>query len=120
MAVAIVLGAYASHGLAQIAPLKWVHSFQIANQYHIYHSVALCIIGSIWKKLHALLVKIALYFFVGGLVFFSFDIYVHVFCKLFSWDMWANITMPLPPIGGVCFVIAWVVLAFAARVQMRK
>ena len=106
-AVAVALGAFAAHALkAQLAPYL-LEVFKTGVHYQAWHSLALLGCG-IWARIMP--VKTVLYaalFFAAGIVCFSGSLYALALTGI----KWFG---PITPIGGVCFIIGWVVLAVAA------
>ncbi|MGF1688878.1 DUF423 domain-containing protein [Photobacterium japonica] len=106
-AVTVFLGAFAAHGLkAQLSPYL-LGVFETGVQYQAWHSLAMigCVILARILSLKAVLY--AALFFAVGIVLFSGSLYALALTGI----KWFG---PITPMGGVCFIIGWVVLAVSA------
>jgi len=105
--LAIVLGAFAAHGLKTLIPLESQHTFETGVRYQMYHAFFLLIIGhlsSIAEKTK----RIILYLVIIGLIFFSGSIYGLATNSLTTFDF-KSIGF-ITPIGGLLLILAWVIL----------
>jgi uncharacterized membrane protein YgdD (TMEM256/DUF423 family) len=101
---AVMIGAFGSHALKPI--LQQVGKpevFATANQYHFYHALGLLLVGCLHEKYPT--ITVTAYCFVGGILFFSGSLYV---LALVGFTLLGAIA----PIGGLAFMIGWVVLAY--------
>lgn len=108
-ALCIVLGAFASHKLKSILNESALSTFQTGVQYHFYHSLALILLALLLIQLnieHALF-RYAGYGFLAGMLLFSGSLYG----LSFELGKWLG---PLTPLGGLCFIAAWLLFAYAA------
>lgn len=117
-ALAVILGAFAAHGLQNLIEAKQIVTFQTGVRYHFYHTFALFIVGILgYFQAHRFL-KIAGLFFIMGIIFFSGSLYL-LACRevlgIMSWK-WLG---PMTPIGGVFFIIGWI-LVFLANFGQKK
>lgn len=102
--LAVVLGAFAAHGLQHTVDAKSLTVFHTAVEYQFYHSFALLLTGlfsHLFKP--SKLLKSAGLFFIGGTLIFSGSLYAYV---LTSNKVFGMIT----PIGGLSFIIGWILL----------
>lgn len=106
-AVTVSLGAFAAHGLKQHLSPYLLGVFETGVQYQAWHSLAMigCVILA--RILASKAVLYAALFFAAGIVFFSGSLYALALTGI----KWFG---PITPMGGVCFIIGWVVLAVAA------
>lgn len=107
--VAVVLGAFAAHGLKELLPADKIDTFQKGVTYQFYHSFALLIVGIVFAYFPSPLLKPATVFFVLGIVFFSGSLYLYPLLEV------KNIAIPtigrlITPLGGLCFIIGWLLL----------
>jgi len=109
-AVTILLGAFGAHGLKNIVNEQAVTSFETGVRYQMYHVFALFILAYIKPLTAKQRIRIARLFGIGILLF-SGSIYMLVLRDYLPFDSYkiAFVT----PIGGVFFIIGWVVLAFS-------
>lgn len=107
--VAVMLGAFAAHGLKEILPPEKIDTFQKGVTYHFYHSFALLITGIVFSYFPSPLLKPASLFFILGIVFFSGTLYLFPLLEV------KNVSIPvigrlITPLGGICFIIGWLLL----------
>lgn len=105
--IAIVLGAFAAHGLKSLIPLESQHTFETGVRYQMYHAFFLFIIGNL-KILNKKAKRAIFYLVIIGLVFFSGSIYGLATNALTSFDF-KSIGF-ITPIGGLLLIMAWLIL----------
>ncbi|HIF9077761.1 TPA: DUF423 domain-containing protein [Photobacterium damselae] len=106
-AVTVALGAFAAHGLSHHLLPYLLDVFKTGVQYQAWHTLALLGCG-LWARFFP--VKQVLYaalLFALGIVLFSGSLYALALTGV----KWFG---PITPMGGICFIIGWVVLAVAA------
>ena len=104
---AIILGAFAAHGLKQLISVESVQIFETGVKYQMYHALFLLFVGST-SYVSDKSKKIIYYFTVIGLLFFSGSIYGLATNLLTNFDF-KNIAF-ITPIGGLCLIISWILL----------
>lgn len=108
-ALAVVLGAFGAHALKARLAAEQLQVFETGVKYQMYHALALILLGIIFEKFHTPSTTYAGYFFMAGIVFFSGSLYL-----LASKDILGIASFkflgPITPIGGLCFIIGWVLL----------
>jgi uncharacterized membrane protein YgdD (TMEM256/DUF423 family) len=107
--VAVILGAFAAHGLKDILPADKIDTFQKGVTYQFYHSFALLVVGIIYAYYPAGLLKTSSIMFILGIVFFSGSLYLYPLLEV------KNVNIPviarlITPLGGLCFIIGWLLL----------
>ncbi len=115
IALAIVLGAFAAHGLKNKISPYHLDVFQKGVDYHMYHALALLILSLSITKFEAKKLKQAIVIMFYGLVFFSGSLYTLGFFELKKGDLLLNIVGPITPIGGLCLIISWILIAFSLK-----
>jgi len=105
--LAIVLGAFAAHGLKSLITLESQQTFETGVRYQMYHAFFLLILGNL-KTITAKTKRIIFYLVIIGLVFFSGSIYGLATNALTSFDF-KSIGF-ITPIGGLLLIISWLVL----------
>ena len=108
-ALAVVLGAFASHGLKESLEAEQLNSFQTGIRYQLYHVFFLLIVHllpGISEKTKSLLYKLVLV----GILLFSGSIYLLSTRAVTGVDISA--VGWITPIGGTLLISAWLVLAF--------
>jgi len=107
-ALAVAMGAYGAHGGAKYLTEETTITFGKAVRYQMYHALALILVALAYFQLplQRKLLKLSGYAFIGGIVFFSGSLYIIVF---------GGVKMGyVTPLGGVLFMIGWLLLAWAA------
>lgn len=105
--LAVMIGAFGAHGLKGRLTEELLAVYQTGVQYHFYHTMALLVVGLL--LLHYPLQSMlnwSGWFFVSGLLLFSGSLYV----LALSGVKWLG---AVTPVGGLCFLLGWLVLALA-------
>jgi uncharacterized membrane protein YgdD (TMEM256/DUF423 family) len=110
--LAVALGAFGAHGLrerlATLADgaqrLDW---WRTAAHFHLVHALALGLVALLAGRVPATPISIAGWAFFAGITLFSGSLYAMVLTGFRGLG-------PLTPLGGVCFLIGWAALAWAA------
>jgi len=119
---AVMAGAFGAHGLRGVVSPRGLEVFQTAVSYQIYHSFALMLIsiltglslaGGFASGSGRRLLSVAAGFFTVGIVLFSGSLYLLVMTRL-SWPG------PVTPLGGVCFMVGWVLVIVAGLKRPRN
>ena len=106
--LSVALGAFAAHGLKSKLSESLLHTFQTAVEYQFFHSLVLLVIGILLiHKPNANTFKNAGYFVFTGILLFSGSLY---FIALTSTTTLGIVT----PIGGVFFIIGWLLLTIGS------
>jgi uncharacterized membrane protein YgdD (TMEM256/DUF423 family) len=105
--LAVMLGAFAAHALKARLTADMLEVFEVGVRYQMYHSLGLLAVG--WASAHwpQSSVTTAGWFFLFGIVVFSGSLYL---LSLTGLRWFGAIT----PLGGVAFLIGWLLLAWAA------
>lgn len=107
-ALAVVAGAFGSHGLRGMVGARSLEVFQTATTYQMYHAIALVLVSVLSAtQISRRLLAVSAGFFSVGILLFSGSLYALVLTDM----RWMG---PVTPVGGVCFMVAWVILAVAA------
>ena len=108
--LAVILGAFGAHGLEKITTdEKILHGFQTAVQYQMYHALALFAVAIIYEKIPGKLIKWSGNFFILGIILFSGSLYLLTALKINDSSL-TKIAGPITPIGGIFFIIGWLIL----------
>ena len=106
--LAILVGAFAAHGLSQVLDAYALGLVETASRYQMYHALAMLLVGIImWNSsvsTRRLVLVAAL--FGAGILLFSGSLYL---LALTGQRWWGAVT----PFGGIAFVLGWITLAFA-------
>ena len=110
--LAVALGAFGAHALkSYFSGLEdgtqraaW---WATAVQYHLPHAVVVAVAGALASRDAGAAAAIAGWAFMGGVVIFSGSLYV----MAITGARWLG---AVTPVGGVCFLAGWGLLAWAA------
>jgi uncharacterized membrane protein YgdD (TMEM256/DUF423 family) len=106
LALGTVFGAVGTHALrARLSPDQ-LSVFETAVRYHFYNALGLLAIGAVALSVNPPLLRWATILIALGIVLFSGALYA------------ASLGAPrfihiLPPFGGVCLIVGWVIFAVA-------
>ena len=104
MLLAVALGAFGAHGLKSRVSVEMLAVWQTAVLYHLVHALGLLLVGLLALHLPVRAVGWALQ---GGIVLFSGSLYLMVLTGIRPLGM-------VTPLGGVTFLVGWLLLALAA------
>ena len=109
LALAVGLGAFATHSMQGLVSDKAVETFQIGIKYMLYHAFGLVIVGMLYKEFPYALTKIAGRLFVGGIILFSTSLFIlsALQAMVAPGYRWVG---AITPFGGLCFIAGWVLL----------
>jgi uncharacterized membrane protein YgdD (TMEM256/DUF423 family) len=110
--IAVVLGAFAAHGLRSRLDPTALHAFETGVTYQFFHSIALCVLALWCRQLvRAPVIGDAAVFagaaFITGILFFSGSLYA----LALDAPRWLG---PITPIGGLAFISGWGAFAWSA------
>lgn len=110
--LAVITGAFGAHGLKALLPVSQLEVWHTAVQYNFYHVFALLFLST-FAKFKNRLITLAYYFFTFGIVCFSGSLYLLSCRSILGWD-WLIALGPITPLGGLLFILGWLMLALAA------
>lgn len=103
----IALGAFGAHGLKQILSADMLTVYHTGVQYHFYHAFGIIVIGLLLLHFpQSRLMPLAGWLMLVGIVLFSFSLYALSATGMRGLGM-------ITPFGGMSFLTAWVLLAYA-------
>lgn len=103
----VAAGAFGAHGLRQVVSPDMLAVWQTAVLYQMVHGLGLLALAALQGRLVAGPARWAGRFMVAGILIFSGSLYVLVLSGI-------KVLGAITPIGGVCFIVAWALLALAA------
>lgn len=107
--LAVAFGAFGAHALRDSLDEYHLGVYEKAVNYHFGHALALLVAGWVASKCpRPRLAAIAAHFFFVGVIVFSGSLYLLALTGVRKWGM-------VTPIGGVCFLLGWLLLAMALR-----
>lgn len=110
MGIAVVLGAFGAHALAEKMDAQQLTSYRTGVLYQFIHSLSILILGvlSIYLKDYSLRWPVIL---IGlGILFFSGSIYLLATAHLTGIPK--GFLGPVTPLGGILFISGWISLAY--------
>ena len=102
----VALGAFGAHGLRGRLSPEMLAVFETGVRYHMYHALAVLLVGLIAARLDGWLIHAAGWAFTTGIVLFSGSLYL---LAVTGTTMWGAVT----PLGGVAFLLGWACLIVA-------
>jgi len=106
-ALCILLGAFAAHGLKNRLSAQLLSVYQTGVEYHFYHALALILLGVLVGQYGCNpFMRWSARFFIIGVLLFSGSLYSLSLTGI-------TVLGAITPIGGICFVLGWIVLALA-------
>ncbi|MGE7906251.1 DUF423 domain-containing protein [Peribacillus sp. NPDC094092] len=105
--IAVALGAFGAHGLEGKIPDKYLETWQTAVQYQMFHAVGLLVIGLLAGKVSSPLINWSGWLMLIGIILFSGSLFVLSVTQI-------KILGAITPLGGVSFLVAWVLMIIAA------
>ncbi|MEX0893386.1 MAG: DUF423 domain-containing protein [Gemmatimonadota bacterium] len=105
--LAVAAGAFGAHALSSRLPADRLDIFEVGARYHMYHALALLAVAWASTRWSTPLVAAAGWLFVVGVVVFAGSLYA----LALGAPRWFG---AITPIGGVCFLAGWALLAWAA------
>jgi uncharacterized membrane protein YgdD (TMEM256/DUF423 family) len=108
--LAVILGAFGAHALKEKLTEKYLAIWETAVQYQMFHAIGLIVIGILMSS--SLLGPIsqlnwAGWLLLAGIIIFSGSLYILSLSGI-------GILGAITPIGGVAFIVGWIMLIVAA------
>ena len=104
--LAVILGAFAAHGLKGKLSESMMSAFQTGVQYQMYHSLALILLVLLYRQMPQNVLIYSSGFMLAGIVLFSGSLYMLALTQI----KWFG---PVTPLGGLCFIIGWALLGLS-------
>ena len=105
-ALAVMIGAFGAHGLKDKLCEQMLTVYKTGVEYHFYHTLALLGIGLLSLHYKSALLTASGWSMVAGIVLFSGSLYALSTSGV-------KVLGAITPIGGLFFIIGWVLLALA-------
>jgi uncharacterized membrane protein YgdD (TMEM256/DUF423 family) len=103
--LSVALGAFAAHGLKERLSEKYLAIFHTGVTYQFYHTLALgLVLVFLMQNPSGRFLTTAAGFFTAGIAIFSGSLYALALTEI-------GVLGAITPIGGVCFLIGWSLLA---------
>lgn len=108
MLLSVALGAFGAHGLKSKISSEMLSVYQTGVHYHVIHALGLIFIGILSEKLAGTsLAGWAGWLMFAGIVLFSGSLYALSTSGVKALGA-------ITPLGGVAFIVSWLLLAIAA------
>lgn len=108
MTLAVGLGAFGAHGLKEMLTDEMLDIFETGVKYHFYHAIGLLAVGLVAQLMpNSSLLQWSGWLMLAGIIIFSGSLYI----LSISGIRWMG---AITPIGGLCFIVAWILLAIAS------
>lgn len=104
--IAVAMGAFSAHALKASLSAHYLAVIQTAADYQFYHALGLILIGLLYLQNKSRLTALSGWLMLTGIIIFSGSLYA----LGLTGTKWLGMVTPA---GGVCFLIAWLMLAFA-------
>jgi len=104
---AVAFGAFGAHALKDSLTPYSLGIYHTAVNYQMWHAIGLIIIGIVYQLKPSSLLRKAAWFMLAGILAFSGSLYALSLSGI-------KVLGAITPIGGVCFLIAWLLLAYAS------
>lgn len=104
--LAVALGAFGAHGLEGRVPASSLKTWDKAVNYQMFHTMALLVTGLILAKFTSGGAVWAGWMFFVGIILFSGSLYIYSITAIKTFAM-------ITPIGGLAFLLGWVLLGTA-------
>ena len=112
-ALAVAIGAFGAHALRERLSPELLTVYETAGRYHFFHALGLLAVGLIAQRLpDSPTLLWSTWLLLAGIVLFCGSLYA---LSLTGIRALGAIT----PVGGLCFIAGWLMLAFASRSLIR-
>ncbi len=108
---AVILGAIGSHLLKPHLSPEDMDVYKTGVQYQMWHTLALLGLVFMNRYLSRSYLNVIYYFFTIGIVLFSGSLYLLSLRELTGLNF--GILGPVTPVGGLLFILGWLVLMYA-------
>ncbi|MBT2657710.1 DUF423 domain-containing protein [Bacillus sp. ISL-18] len=106
--LAVALGAFGAHGLKDRLDAHYLEIWKTGVTYQMFHATGILIIGMLLGKVPmSSLFNWSGWLMLVGIIFFSGSLYLLSLTKV-------GVLGAITPIGGVCFLAAWVLMIVGA------
>ena len=109
--IGVAMGAFGAHGLKTVLSPDMLAVYQTGVTYQMWHALGLIVIAVLDRQSPASgLLRRAGWLMLSGIILFSGSLYLLALTQL----RWLGM---ITPIGGVCFLAAWLSIAIYATKQ---
>lgn len=101
--IGVALGAFGTHGLRDKVSQRLLETWQTGVQYHVIHAIGLIVVGILCAHSK---VRLSGWLMVSGIVIFAGTLYAYVLTEIKAFAI-------VTPLGGLCFILAWLLIGIA-------
>jgi uncharacterized membrane protein YgdD (TMEM256/DUF423 family) len=105
--IGVAAGAFGAHGLEARLPAELLAVYETGVRYELVHAVALLFVGLAAERWPKAGWGKAGWMFLAGTVLFSGSLYILALTG-------ARVLGAVTPLGGLCFLLGWILAAIAA------
>lgn len=106
-ALAVAAGAFGAHALQGKLDAHSLQVWETGARYQMYHALAIGLAAVMARNAASATPNLAAAFFLAGIVLFSGSLYLLAITGIRGLGI-------VTPFGGLCFLVGWGVLAYAA------
>ncbi len=106
-ASAVLLGAFAAHGLRGMLTAAALETFETGARYHLAHALAMGLAALAMRGAARPRARLAAMLFLAGILLFCGSLYLLALTGIRAFGF-------ITPLGGLAFVIGWIALGMAA------
>jgi len=103
-ALGVALGAFGAHFFKTRLAAQELITYETSVRYLLIHAMALLALGLLSMRLENFSLKLAGWLFVAGIILFCGSLFLLITTKI---KLFGAIT----PLGGLCFISAWLLIA---------
>ena len=111
-ALAVGLGAFGAHGLKELVDSAQLTTYKVGVQYHLIHAIVLLGLGLYLSQMRNNRLNLAFVFILIGIFLFSGSLYLISTKELMGLTNWKWLG-PITPLGGLCYIVGWLLIAFS-------
>ena len=111
-AITVAMGAFGAHFLKELMDPGYLDNYQTGILYQFIHVLAIFGAAILLHAYPHKYLKMAIWAWLIGILFFSGSLYAMGFASMAGQHF--PLLGPITPIGGVSFMVGWILLALAA------
>lgn len=115
MALGVILGAMGAHFFETKISAERLVTYETAVRYQVYHAFAMLLTAGFSAYLIPARQQWILRLFLTGIILFSGSVYLLALRDYLGIASMAKILGPITPLGGMCFISGWILLAFSIK-----
>ena len=112
--LAVALGAFGAHGIKPHIQADQYEVYQTAVLYHFIHTIVMLVLVLSIANSRTTAIKWAIRLCVAGIILFSGSLYLLSTRELTGIES-ISLLGPITPVGGLCFLGAWGMIAWHAK-----